>query len=99
MFCRSNKILFILLLLLNSSFFAQRRDLVPLKPDPYNIDVKIFRVINNSQCVFLNSVIPITDKSILFTSTLVPAIQFGVSRANSNYYDENSSVLLVLLEG
>jgi undecaprenyl-diphosphatase len=99
MFYRSYKIFFILFLIITSSLNAQRRDLIPLKPDPDNIDVKIFRAINNSRCRFLNTVIPITDKSILFTSTLTPAILFGVSRANYNYYDENSSVLLALSEG
>ncbi|MFA5405210.1 MAG: phosphatase PAP2 family protein [Ignavibacteria bacterium] len=98
MFYRNYKIFIILFLLFSSSSFAQRRDLIPEKPDPDNIDVKIFRTINNSQCGFLNNVIPITDKSILFTSTLTPAILFGVSRANNNYYDENSSVLLALSE-
>lgn len=72
--------------------------MIPQKPDPDNIDVKIFRAINNSQCGFLNTIIPVTDKSILFISTLVPATLFGVSRANNNYYDENSSVLLSLSE-
>jgi membrane-associated phospholipid phosphatase len=85
------------LLLINISLFAQRRDLVSVDPD--NIDVKLFRTLNNMQCGFLNTIIPVTDKSILFTSTLVPATLFAVSRANNNYYDENSSVLLALSEG
>ena len=76
--------------------FAQRRDLVPAEPE--NLDVKIFRVINNSQCGFLNTVIPITDKSVLFTSTLVSTVMFGISRSNKSYYDENSSVLMGLSE-
>lgn len=99
MFYKNYKIFFVLFLFISSFSFAQRRDLLPINPDPNNIDVKIFRAINNIQCRFLNSVIPITDKSVLFTSTLVPATLFGVSRANNNYYDENSSVLLALSEG
>lgn len=99
MFKIRNKIFLIIFLFSFSSLSAQRRDLLPLKPDPDNIDVKIFRGINNSQCGFLNTIIPITDKSILFTSTMTPAILFGVSRANNNYYDENSSVLMALSEG
>lgn len=93
------KIFLIIFLFIFSSLQAQRRDLLPDKSDPDNIDVKIFRTINNSQCGILNTVIPITDKSILFTSILVPATLFGVSRTNDNYYDENSSVLLALSEG
>lgn len=99
MFCRNCKIFFLLFLFFASSLQAQRRVLLPLKPDPDNIDVKIFRAINNSVCGFLNTIIPVTDKSVLFASTITPAILFGVSRANNNYYDENSSVLLALSEG
>ncbi|MCX6165687.1 MAG: phosphatase PAP2 family protein [Ignavibacteriae bacterium] len=99
MFYKSYKIFFILFLLFTSSLNAQRRDLLPKKPDPNNIDVKVFRAINNSRCKFLNTVIPISSNSIYFTSTLIPATLFGVSRANNNYYDENSSVLLALSEG
>lgn len=99
MFYRSCNIFFIIFLVFTSSLQAQRRDLLPVKPDPDNIDVKLFRTINNHQCGFLNTVIPVTDKSVLFTSTLVPATLFGVSRANDNYYDENSSILLALSEG
>ena len=58
-----------------------------------NLDVKIFRIINNNQCGFLNSVIPITDRSILFTASLIPGTLFFVSRANHDHYDENSAVL------
>jgi membrane-associated phospholipid phosphatase len=98
MFCRNNKVFLIIFLFFISSLQSQRRDLVS-HPDSDNIDVRIFRAINNSQCEFLNTVIPIMDKSIIFTSTLVPVTLFGVSRANNNYYNENSSVLLVLSEG
>ncbi|MBI5404189.1 MAG: phosphatase PAP2 family protein [Ignavibacteriae bacterium] len=86
-----------LLFILNISLFAQRRDLIP--PDPDNADVKIFRSINNLQCGLLNTVIPVTDKSILFTSTLVPAGLFAYSRSQKNYYDENTAVLTALSEG
>lgn len=93
------KIFIAIFLFLTSSAFSQRRDLIPTKPDPDNIDVKIFRAINNIPSGFLNTVIPITDKSVLFTSTLVPVTLFAVSRSNKNYYDENSSVLFALSEG
>lgn len=85
------------LLLINISLYAQRRDLIQADPD--NIDVKIFRSINNMQCGFLSNVIPVTDKSILFTSTLVPAGLFAYSRSEKNYYDENTAVLTALSEG
>jgi membrane-associated phospholipid phosphatase len=94
-----NKIFLVIFLFIFSSLFAQRRDLVPHNLDPDNIDVKIFRAINNSQSQFLNKIVPVTDKSILLTSTLVPATLFAVSRAKDNYYDENSSVLMGLSEG
>jgi membrane-associated phospholipid phosphatase len=50
------------------------------------------------QCGFLNTVIPLTDKSVIFTSTIVPAGLFAISRANKNYYDENSAMLTGLSE-
>jgi len=96
MFYRIFNILF-LLFLINFNTLAQRRDLVLSDPD--NIDIKLFRSINNLQCGFLNTVIPVTDKSLIFTSTLVPAGIFAISRANKNYYDENSAVFLGLSEG
>lgn len=96
MFYRIFNILF-LLFLINFNTLAQRRDLVLSDPD--NIDIKLFRSINNMQCGFLNTVIPVTDKSLIFTSTLVPAGIFAISRANKNYYDENSAVFLGLSEG
>jgi undecaprenyl-diphosphatase len=99
MFYRYYKIFLILFLIFTSTASAQRRDLVSKTYDPDNLDVKLFRTINNSQCGFLSTVIPITDKSVLFTSTFTPAILFGVSKANNNYYDENSSVLMALSEG
>lgn len=93
----NQKFLLILFLIFTSGIFAQRRDLLP--PDPDNADVRVFRSINNLQCGFLNTVVPATDKSILFTSTLVPAVLFTVSRSNNNYYDENTAVLTALSEG
>lgn len=98
-FYKRYKIFFIAFLVFTSSLNAQRRDLLPIKPDLENLDVKIFRSINNSRCGFLDAVIPVTDKSILFTSTIVPGTLFVISRAGNNYYDENSSVLLALSEG
>lgn len=93
----NQKLLTILFLIFTTSLFAQRRDLI--KSDPDNIDIKLFRSINNLQCGFLSTVIPVTDKSLIFTSTLVPAGIFAISRSNKNFYDENSAVLLGLSEG
>jgi len=93
----NQKSFLIIFLIFTSGLFAQRRDLV--KSDPDNLDVKIFRSINNLQCGFLNTVIPVTDKSTVFTSTLVPAGLFAYSRSEKNYYDENSAVLTALSEG
>jgi undecaprenyl-diphosphatase len=63
-----------------------------------NIDVNLFRAINNSRCGFSNTVIPVTDKSVLPASILLPFGLAGISRINNNYYDENSGVLLFLSE-
>jgi len=63
-----------------------------------NIDVKIFRSINNNRGGFFNTVIPITDKSVLPVSVALPLGLMGISRIKENYYDENSGVLLLLSE-
>ncbi|HEY5534436.1 MAG TPA: phosphatase PAP2 family protein [Ignavibacteria bacterium] len=66
--------------------------------EPSNLDVSIFRAINNSRTNIFDKIIFITDKSILPVSILTPPILFTVSRINKNYYDENSSVLCALSE-
>jgi membrane-associated phospholipid phosphatase len=66
--------------------------------EPSNIDVSIFRAINNSRTNTFDKIIFVTDKSILPVSILTPSILFTVSRINQNYYDENSSVLCALSE-
>jgi undecaprenyl-diphosphatase len=63
-----------------------------------NIDVNVFQAINNSRCGFSNTVIPVTDKSVLPLSIALPLGLSGISRINNNYYDENSGVLLLLSE-
>lgn len=63
-----------------------------------NIDVTIFRAINDSRNGLLNSIIPITDKSVLPLSVALPVGIIGISRLNNNYYDENSGVLLLFSE-
>ena len=66
--------------------------------DPKNIDVKIFRSINNSRSDFFNTVIPITDKSLLPVSIIVPVGLFSLSRFYEKYYDENSAILAAISE-
>lgn len=63
-----------------------------------NIDLKLFRVINNGRNGFSDAVIPLTDKSVLPISVLLPTSILSISRINENYYDENSGVLLLLSE-
>jgi len=60
---------------------------------PKSIDTSLFRTINNSRSYFLNSVIPITDKSVFPAAFLMPIGLFNFSRLNKNYYDENSAIL------
>lgn len=63
-----------------------------------NLDVSLFRTINNARNGFSSTVIPISDKSVLPVSLVLPVGLAGLSRANKNYYDENSAVLLGLSE-
>lgn len=63
-----------------------------------SIDVKIFRTINNGRNSLPNTLIPITDKSVLPVSVALPLGLMGISRIKENYYDENSGVLLLLSE-
>jgi membrane-associated phospholipid phosphatase len=98
MFFRSLKIFVILFLLIASSVNSQRRDLLPIKPDPNTINVKIFRAINNSQCWLLNKIVPFSSESMTPIAIVTPITMYLVSRNNNNYH-ENSSVLLALSEG
>jgi len=66
--------------------------------EPKNIDVKLFRTINNSRSGLINSVIPYTDKSLLPVSIVLPIALFTFSRIIDRYYDENSAILLALSE-
>ena len=91
-----NKFLFIIFVFFPLFSFSQVIDTNYIEPK--NIDVKIFRTINNTHCNFLNTFISITDKSTLPVNMLIPATLFTVSRINKNYYDENSSVLVFLSE-
>lgn len=60
-----------------------------------NIDQQLFRKLNGYRTSFLDNVIPITEKTITLSSIVVPTALFTSSKLNENYYDENSSALLV----
>ncbi|MCE1165129.1 MAG: phosphatase PAP2 family protein [Bacteroidetes bacterium] len=66
--------------------------------EPRNIDVTLFRAVNNARNGFSNTVVPWSDKSVLPVSVALPLGFAGLSRANKNYYDENSAVLLGVSE-
>ncbi len=59
-----------------------------------NLDVKIFRSINNNRSPFKDKFISLTDKTVFPAAIVTPITLFIIARANKNSYDENSSVLL-----
>ncbi|MBS1518269.1 MAG: phosphatase PAP2 family protein [Bacteroidetes bacterium] len=63
-----------------------------------NIDVRIFRTFNNINSRFVNSLISISNESIIPVSVAAPVGLYTVARINGNYYDESSAVLLALSE-
>lgn len=69
-----------------------------VKNDPDNSDVKLFRCINNNRSGFLNSVLTITDYSVLPVAIVLPGTLFAYSRAKNRTYDENSAVLIACSE-
>jgi len=87
-----------ILILISLLFFSvtilhpQYKDTSYTEPD--NIDVKLFRAINNSRTEILDNIISITDVSILPVSVITPVSLFTISRINNDAYDENSAVLL-----
>lgn len=98
---RSTILVFLFILFSNLSGISQGfRELETdtLYSEPKNIDVSLFRTINNARNGFSNTVIPVSDKSVLPVSLVLPVGLAGLSRANKNYYDENSAVLLGLSE-
>lgn len=80
-----------------NSYSQGFRELENNKPET-GLDVKLFRSINNNRNGFSNTVIPITDKSVLPLSIVLPVGLAGVSRYNKNYYDENSALLMMFSE-
>ncbi|MCX6162335.1 MAG: phosphatase PAP2 family protein [Ignavibacteriae bacterium] len=100
MHSRIYKILFIILFLTSSAGAQGFRGLSDTShyTEPNNIDVRLFRTINNTRNGFSDAVIPITDKTLLPVSIVLPLGLIGIGRAGNNYYDENTGVLLMLSE-
>lgn len=71
------------------------RDTTTVKPGikEKNLDIRVFRSINNSRSKFKDGLLEITDRSVLWVSLLTPLSQFAVSSFSGNYYDQNSAVL------
>lgn len=67
-------------------------------PSENNIDVKIFRAFNNTDSKFLNSMVNISNESIIPVSIAAPLGLYVSSRINKNHYDESSAVLLGISE-
>jgi len=95
----------ILFLLLNfipgfsySQDFRQIHIIKSTANQPKNIDVSIFRFINNGYNGISNAVIPITDNLMLPVSLGLPFLLAGISNLSDNRYDENTAVLMALSE-
>lgn len=61
-----------------------------------NFDDRLFRLCNNIDSPALESIIKISDRTIIPVSFLMPPVLFTISRFNERHYDENSAVLLGL---
>ena len=61
-----------------------------------NFDTKLFCLCNDIDIPVLESIIKLTDRTIVPVSFLAPPDLFTVSRINGRHYDENSAVLLGL---
>jgi len=99
-----SKIIFILILLIifTANSFSQYRyktsDKDSSKYSEKNIDVKIFRTFNNIHSSFINSMVNITNESIIPVSIATPVGLYTFAKINNNNYDESSAVLLALSE-
>lgn len=63
------------------------------KNDPYNIDVHMFRSINNSRSPLKTKILNTTDNSMLPVAILVPPSLFIYGRVRGKTYDENTAYL------
>lgn len=62
--------------------------------EPSNIDINIFRSINNYRSGFLDKAVTITDNSMIPAAIIIPGGMFLMGRAFENTYDENTGFLL-----
>ncbi len=69
-----------------------------LTSQPDNLDIKLFRSINNLRNPFLDRIIYHTDIVCIPLCLSTPIIMFTTSKLNNNYYDESSAALLTLSE-
>lgn len=87
-------ILFLLLIGFSTNSYSQHKfkSTAPYQQkSESNIDVKIFRAFNNIESPFLNSVVSITNHSVVPVSAFVPTGLYISARINENRYDENSA--------
>lgn len=82
------KIILLLILFFSINSYSQN------KIETENLDVRIFRSINNNRSHFLDKSISLIDKSVFPAAIVTPITLFAFARANKNTYDENSAVLL-----
>lgn len=76
---------FLFLSFYNPFLFAQN--------DTSNIDVKLFRLINNSRGSFGDEIAHYVVHSVMPATVLVPGGLILSGRLNKNYYDENTGIL------
>ncbi len=61
--------------------------------DTDNVDVNLFRLINNSRGEFGDAIAPYVVHSVIPASVIVPGGLILSGRINKNYYDENTGIL------
>lgn len=66
------------------------------KKDPDNLDVKLFRTINNNRSKLLDNLLPITDKTVFPIAIALPLGMIAYGEIGKKYYDGNTGVLLAL---
>jgi membrane-associated phospholipid phosphatase len=66
--------------------------------DPDNIDIRLFRTVNNNRSKILDNILPVTDITVFPLSIVIPPTMIIYGHNKNNYYDENSGVLLGLSE-
>ena len=69
-----------------------------LKNDPDNIDVRLFRSINNSHSSFKTKLLYTTDNTALPVTMLSTVSIIGYGRVSRKTYDENSGYLTAAAE-